>query len=285
LNYASHLLVLVSIYVPLVLSLRLLVLVAGLPVFSQALLFGVGAYAYALMTLGWTWPPAISFLAASLLAVPVTIWIGQILLKFSTDDVLLVVSIALQVMFTGVVTNATAITNGPFGLTNIPGFVSSDVSEPILGYVIVSFLACIVYFLLFRAIDHRPFGVALRWARDDEPSATAMGFDVVRLRLAAFAVCGSTAAASGAIYAAYTGYIEPSSFSLQESIFLYTVVLLGGTNISGAVLATTFLLLLPELLRFLGSTSSDADFIRNGVFGSILIAVAFLRPLGLSKSP
>lgn len=90
------------------------------------------------------------------------------------------------------------------------------------------------------------------------------------------------AASAGSLFASYMSYIDPSSFTLNESIFILAIIILGGlANLRGSIAGALFLILLPEILRFVGFPSEIAAQMRQVVYGVILILLMLYRPQGL----
>jgi branched-chain amino acid transport system permease protein len=95
-------------------------------------------------------------------------------------------------------------------------------------------------------------------------------------------VSASLAALAGSLYAHYTTFIDPSSFTLSDSILVISMVILGGAGsfwgpLVGAVIVVAF----PEALRFAGFPTSVAASLRQIAFGAALVLVALFRPRGL----
>jgi branched-chain amino acid transport system permease protein len=87
---------------------------------------------------------------------------------------------------------------------------------------------------------------------------------------------------AGAIYASYVSYIDPTSFTLDESIFIITALFIGGLgNIKGPILGAVFVIILPELLRFVGMPDAIAANMRQIIYGLALVIIMFVRPQGL----
>ena len=90
------------------------------------------------------------------------------------------------------------------------------------------------------------------------------------------------AAVAGSLFASYITFIDPSSFTLTESIFILAIIILGGmANNNGAVIGAACLILLPEILRFVGFPDDVAAQMRQVTYGVILILLMFYRPQGL----
>jgi branched-chain amino acid transport system permease protein len=90
------------------------------------------------------------------------------------------------------------------------------------------------------------------------------------------------AAVAGSLYASYITFVDPSGFRLMESIFILAIIILGGlANLRGSILGALFLVLLPEILRFVGFPADIAAQMRQVVYGVILILLMLYRPQGL----
>ncbi len=84
------------------------------------------------------------------------------------------------------------------------------------------------------------------------------------------------ASIAGVLYAHYISYIDPTSFTIHESIFILSIVIIGGMrNLWKIALAAAFLVLLPEALRFVGMPNNIAANMRQIIYGVILILVIF----------
>jgi branched-chain amino acid transport system permease protein len=98
------------------------------------------------------------------------------------------------------------------------------------------------------------------------------------------AIYAMLAAVPGTLYAHYISYIDPTSFTVDESIFILSIVIIGGMrNLWGSVIAAAFLVLLPEALRFVGMPNSIAANMRQIIYGGILIFMMFRYSRGFSN--
>jgi branched-chain amino acid transport system permease protein len=119
--------------------------------------------------------------------------------------------------------------------------------------------------------------------RDDELSIQALGRNVTSLKIWAFVVSSGLIGISGLLYASYVSYIDPTSFNLDEAIFILSAVIIGGTgNIKGPIIGAIFVVVLPELLRFVGLPDSIAANFRQIIYGLMIIILMRMRPQGLA---
>ncbi|HDH12309.1 MAG TPA: hypothetical protein ENG83_08990 [Nitrospirae bacterium] len=96
-----------------------------------------------------------------------------------------------------------------------------------------------------------------------------------------FVIGAMMASVAGSLYATFLEFIDPSVAMLKESIFIFVIVILGGlANLYGSILGASFLILLPEALRFIGMPDNMAGYIRQIIYGLILIYLMLFRPQG-----
>jgi ABC-type branched-subunit amino acid transport system ATPase component/ABC-type branched-subunit amino acid transport system permease subunit len=119
-------------------------------------------------------------------------------------------------------------------------------------------------------------GRAFAAIRDSEVAAVAMGIDLARYKVLAFAISSFYTGVSGALYAQFLGHLEPQSFTIMESLNLFVAVVVGGlTFVEGSVLGAAFVVLLPTLF-------GAAGWLVPLTFGLSLLAVMLFEPQGLA---
>jgi len=182
--------------------------------------------------------------------------------------------------------NWTDITNGHAGLAGIPrpnafGF---SIDNPFKYVVLALALAAFTYAVCHR-LTNSAFGRRLRAVRDDEIAALAIGKDVVFTKIVIATISSALGALGGSLYAHYITYINPSSFTLEESIFITSLVILGGTQrLAGPCVGAAILLAVPEALKFLAIPDTVAAPMRQILYGGLLILFMFVRPEGILGS-
>jgi branched-chain amino acid transport system permease protein len=142
-------------------------------------------------------------------------------------------------------------------------------------------LATVAYLIVDR-ISSSPFGRVLRAIREDETFAQSLAKNTTAYKVTAFCVSAALAASAGSLYAHYVTYIDPTSFTVMESILVISMVIIGGAGsrwgpLIGAIALVTF----PELLRLVGLPASVAANLRQILYGSLLVVMMMLRPRGL----
>jgi branched-chain amino acid transport system permease protein len=280
--YLSHFLVMVAIYSILALSLNLLIGYSGIFSLAHAAIYGIGAYASALSALnlglgfwgGMVVAAGVGAFASALVAIPS--------LRVS-GDYYVVASFGLQVVVLAVFMNWTDLTAGHAGLPGIPrpnlfGWVIDQPFE----YAFLAAAFAALTWTICRRLTNSAFGRVLQAIRDDEIAAQAMGKNVVLVKITIACISSALGAMAGSLYAHYITYINPSSFSLHESIFIATLVILGGSErLAGPIVGAFTLLAIPELLKFLAIPDTVAAPMRQIIYGALLIVFMLVRPEGI----
>ncbi len=282
-EYVFHIIIMVCIYIILVLSANLTIGVANLLTMCQAAFYGIGAYIGTLFLMQFNY----SFV---LIAIVVMFFTGafSLLISYASarlkDDYFIIATMGFQLIVYTILYNWTDVTRGPYGIPGIPGIKLLRIIEisGIYGYLCLSLVMMAIVVLLFRHLINSPFGRALNAVRADEMTAQALGRNTIRLKSMAFFISAAFTGLAGTIYASYVSYIDPTSFTLDESIFIISALFIGGIgNTKGPVLGAVFVVLLPELLRFVGLPDSIAANLRQIIYGLALILVMFYRPQGI----
>ncbi|HSB42256.1 MAG TPA: branched-chain amino acid ABC transporter permease [Methylomirabilota bacterium] len=282
LAYIAHYLVMVGIYTILATSLNLLVGYSGIFSLAHAAIYGIGAYASALAALklglgfwgGLLVAAVVGALAAALVAIPSLRVAG---------DYYIVASFGLQVVILTVFINWTSLTNGHAGLPGIPrpSVFGLMVDDP-FRYVVLSLALAGLTYAICRRLTGSAFGRTLRAVREDEIAAQATGKNVVVVKITITTISSALGALAGSLYAHYITYINPTSFTLDESIFITSLVILGGTErLAGPFVGALILLAVPEALKFLAIPDTVAAPMRQILYGALLILFMFVRPEGI----
>ncbi|MES2583182.1 MAG: ABC transporter ATP-binding protein, partial [Pseudomonadota bacterium] len=197
------------------------------------------------------------------------------------------------------------ITNGPKGISQIDSlhFFGLNLGKKIsvLGFELASVTLYYYLFLVLVIISviicHRlelsRVGRAWMAIREDEIAAKAMGINTRNMKLLAFGMGATFGGVSGAMFAAFQGFISPESFSLMESVMIVAMVVLGGVgHLPGVILGAVLLSALPEVLRYVAGPLQemsggrlDASILRQLLIALAMITVMLMRPRGLWPSP
>ena len=272
----------ILLYVMLSQSLTLTAGYSGLISLAHAGFYGIGAYTSALLSVNYGLPFLVTLPVAMLLSGLIAVLVSVIALR-TVDDYFIIITLGIQVVAFSIMNNWMGLTNGPMGIPGIPaltifGFAfNSKISFFILALV----LTLIVWYLL-RNITKSPFGRILIALSEDEIFTKSLGKKVYQAKVASFTIGAMFAAIPGVLYAHYISYIDPTSFTVNESIFILSIVIIGGMrNLWGSAIAAAVLVILPEALRFVGMPGSIAANMRQIIYGIALVYMMFRYSKGL----
>lgn len=281
-EYLLHIFVITGIYMILTLSLNLVVGYTGLASLGHAAFSCVGAYSSSLLALNYGVSPWIGLLVGACVAAVLGVVVAAPSLRLK-GDYLALATFGLGVIVYSVAKNWVGLTRGPMGLPGIPGFSIFGLQlSAVWSYLLLVTAFVLVTFFVIRRVVSSPFGRILRGIREDEVAALAMGKNVNRYKIIVFVVGAFFAGIAGSLYAHYITFIDPSSFTVMESITILLMVVFGGMgSLAGSFVGAAVLVILPELLRFVGMPSSVAAPLRQMIYGLLLVVLMLARPQGI----
>jgi len=281
-DYLFHLLILITIYIILAQSLSLTAGFAGMVSLAQAGFYGIGAYSAAILSLNYH----LSFLSILPIAM---LFCGIIALIVSTialrtvEDYFIICTLGIQVIVFSIMNNWTGLTNGPLGIPGIPSLTIFGIAfQNKLQFLLLSICLTIFVFLFLRFFTTSSFGRILKALCEDEIYTQSIGKDVFLSKIISFTITAMFGAIPGVLYAYYISYIDPTIFTVDESIFILSIVIIGGKrNLWGIIIAAAFLILLPEALRFIGLPNNIAANLRQIIYGLILVILIMTGKNGI----
>lgn len=281
-EYIIHILILISIYAMLGVSLNLVMGYTGLLSVTHAAFYGVGAYATALLMTQSGMNFFLTLIIGIFITGMVALLMGFVLSRFRGDYFALG-SFGFNIIIFSIMLNWQELTRGPLGVPGIPrpSIFGFELRENIL-FLILALLFLAGIYALSRRLVNSTFGRVLQGIREDEGAVQVFGYQTDYFKLMIFVISAMMASVAGSLYATYIAFVDPSTFTLLESIFLLSIVILGGlASNRGAVLGAALLLILPELLRFVGFPPDIAAQMRQAVYGLLLILLMMYRPQGI----
>jgi branched-chain amino acid transport system permease protein len=280
-DYVIYIGNLIAIYATLAISLNLLVGYTGLISIAQAGVYGIGAYVTALLALNVTHDLLITVVLSAAAGVLVSLVVALPALRLR-NEYFLIATLGFQSIIFSVFMNLD-ITGGPNGLYGIPHaqLLGMTFKSSLAKFLLALALAAICY-VLARRVTRSPFGRLLRAVREDQTAVSSLGKSVFLTKFTIFVFSAIFAAAAGTLYAYSITAIDPIAFNLDESIFIITLVIVGGTgSLNGSVLATALLILLPEAIKFLPIPGLIAPQLRQIMYGLLLVFFTRFRRQGL----
>ena len=281
-EYFLHILVMVCIYAVLATSFNLVIGFAGLLALSHAAFFAFGAYATAIATVHLGLPFPLPLILAIVVAAAIGMLIAIPALRVA-GEYLVVVSLALQFIAIEIIINWKSLTGGTDGISGVPKLALPGFAFDTPGrFLILAVVVAAACYWVAAKVGGSPFGRALRAMRENESAAQAVGKNILYMKVTVFGVAAGLAAVAGWMLAHYFSYVGADGFTIDETIYILAMVILGGTgNLRGSVLGAAILVIAPEAFKFIALPVDIADKLRLVMYGLVLILVLLFRPQGL----
>jgi branched-chain amino acid transport system permease protein len=278
--YIEHLLILICIYIILSVSLNLIVGFTGILNIGHAAFFGIGAYTSALLMLSG-FPFIMGFLGGAIVAAFFGLLIGIPSLRLR-GDYLAIATLGFGEIIRSLMKNWTSLTRGPLGLPGIPKASFIIPFNTPLTFLILAAIVALITIAIVSKMVNSPFGRVLRSIREDEIAAQALGKNTSNYKLTALIIGAGFAGIAGSLYAHYITFIDPSTFTLTETILMLCMVVLGGmASIQGSIIGAIIIILIPEPLRFIHMPSHIIAATRQMIYAALLIVLMLYRPQGI----
>jgi len=302
-EYAVYLMTRVGVWVILAVSLNIVNGMTGQFSIGHAGFMAVGAYSSSLLTI-FLDEYRVGFLPAALtdqLFFVLALAVGGVMAGLFgflvglpslrlKGDYLAIVTLGFGEIIRVVLTNLNVI--GAGGKTVVEGALGMSSIPPYTSFFSVWFGVFVVV-LLAKRLAASSHGRWLLAIREDEVAAEAMGVDTTAYKVRAFVVSSFFAGVAGGLFAHFLRAINPNSFTFVESMQVVVMIVAGGLgSTTGAVVAATVLVLLPEGLRTLflqlggadQSLAQKVDQVRMPIYGLLLVVIMLTRPQGIFGS-
>lgn len=276
-GYLVNVAIMSSIYIMLSLSTNFITGYMGILNMGQAAFFGIGAYTAAIFATRLHFNFIFTFLFAMVVSAIFGILLGLPTLRLS-GRYLSVVTMAFCEICRTLEINLKWLTRGPMGITAIPapslfGFSFDTKNKAAQFYFAIALVLLIIFCIV--SITNSRIGRAINAIKDNEIAASAMGINPFYYKVMTFSVASVIAGTAGAFYAHYIGFIDPSSFSFDQSSLILSMTVIGGLgNVWGSILGAIALISLPEILRPLME-------VRQILYGIVLVLMMLFRPQGV----
>ena len=273
-SYYTNIATQILIYAVLALGLNVLVGYAGLVTLGHAGLFGIAAYAGAIL-INAGHGAVVAALGALLVTLGVTAVFALLALR-GTGLGFVMITVALGQIVWGVAYRWISLTNGDNGISintrPAPFDLSLVDAAPFYWACFVVFLVTVAAMAIFVA---SPFGAALRGARDQPRRMTALGYNVWLTRFAAFLFSGFWSGVAGLLYLYYNQFISPQTVALSASAEALLMVIAGGTaTLLGPIAGAALVIIMKDV--------ASAYIERwNFVLGAIFVLIVVFMPEGL----
>jgi branched-chain amino acid transport system permease protein len=270
-----HLMVLAGIYAILALGLSLFLGYAGQISLGHAAFFGIGAYTTAILTTRYGFPPFLAFWFSPLIAAVAAYLIGRPILKLK-GYFLAIATLGFGEIFQVIVRESTVLTGGVIGIFNIPFLSIAGFSfDTYLKQYYLTWGVLLGLFLYSKNLVRSKMGRAFLAVAASEEAASTVGIKVAQTKLGVFVIGAAFAGFAGSLFASIMSIANPEAFSMNLSILIVIMVILGGMgNLYGPIFVSVLLTWLIDILGKYQAWSLP-------IYGVILILLLIFFPDGI----
>lgn len=215
--------------------------------------------------------------------------IGAISIRLTTDY-FAIGTLAFSSVVSALLTNWKSLTRGVLGIPGIPRpEVFGMSTQENLNFLLLLGIIFVVFQFFFLVFSRNIFSRRLRAQAEFESGALSLSVNAKLSRLWGFMIAASGAGVAGCFFAFYLQYIDPSSFSFLEMVFVLTICVVGRPgSFWGTLGATVFLFLLPEAvsqISWINERPAILGPMRQMMYAIILFVVLLLNKSRLFPSP
>jgi branched-chain amino acid transport system permease protein len=238
------------IFAILAMSLDILVGYTGLPSFGHAGIFGVAAYAVAVLSTAFHAGFWVCIVGGIVVGALVSAAFG-LLVSHVRDVYFLMITLALGMVLWGVSYRWIPVTGGDNGISGIPR-LETQMGWTVSGaapFYYVALLAAGLCGALMALFVSSPFGYTLRGIRENESRMKSLGFNTWVHCYVSYVSSGVFASVAGVFWAYYNGFVSPTYLDLTASSELFLMVTLGGPGtLLGPALGAAAIVLLKNVI-------------------------------------
>jgi len=276
-RYYMHIFIVCLMYIIIAQALNLLVGNTEYLSFAHNAMYGIGAYASAILVRDLGWSFWVSVPVAGIITAILAMLVGYLPLTKLKGSYFALVTMAFGLVIVSVLHNWESLTGGPSGFQSIPGpgsFFGISLDTRLTFYYFVLVIAALTILLMWR-ISKTKLGRVFKSIGQDEGLAEAIGVHIGYYKLLCFVISAGITGIVGSFYAHYSRFLGPDMFSITEAVDMLTMVIIGGMGtIIGPIIGAVVIVVLPEMTRGL------AEY-RQVFFSIFLIATLMFMPGGL----
>lgn len=266
------------IYAIAALGLNILLGFSGLITLGTAGFMGLASYISAYATINMKLPFEVALILAVVIPTLLGILVGLVSLKIE-GMYLAIATLCVAEILRKTFEELDIFTNGfsgkQAGFPVLLGFLKLDRTTT---YYLIVFVLVIIMLLTYNMINGQ-LGRALNAMRGSEAASQAMGVNLLKYRLVAFALATMFASIAGVLYVHFIRFTYPSTWSLKLSLDFLAMIIIGGLrSIYGTVLGAFIIFAVPDLFLKQIPFFNQLSYVLNGV---LIILVIMFYPNGL----
>lgn len=266
------------IYAIAALGLNVLLGYSGLISLGTAGFMGLATYISAYLTTNMNLPFEVALLLAIIVPTLIGILVGLVSLKIE-GFYLAIATLSVSEILRKTFEEFDVFTNGFSGkAAEFPTLFGAIELDRMTTYYLIVFALTIIMIITYNMINGQ-MGRALNAMRGSEAASQAMGVNLLKYRLVAFAIATIYASVAGVLYVHFIRFTYPSIWSLKLSLDFLAMIVIGGLrSIFGTVLGAFIVFAVPDLLLKQIPYFSQLSYVFNGV---LIILVIMFYPNGL----
>jgi branched-chain amino acid transport system permease protein len=283
--YILNIATLVAIFGIAASSMNLLIGYAGIFSLAHAAFFGIGAYVAAQLALNVTSDIFVAFVAAAALSSAISLCLALPALRVR-GEYFIAASLGLQMLAVTIFNESQTLTGGHGGLAGIPpaSLLGLDIGTP-WRFLTTAIVTLVLTLLLIAVLMRGSFGRSLMAMRDAESAARALGKNIPLLKTLAVTLGCALVGIAGALFAFHITFINGDSFTMEQSVLLQAMVIIGGAGtLAGPLVGTILILLLPAILSFLPFIpETEIGIVQQFIYGAAMTLLMIFRPGGIAS--
>ncbi|MBL4935499.1 branched-chain amino acid ABC transporter permease [Clostridium sp. YIM B02515] len=265
------------IYAIAALGLNVLLGYSGLITLGTAGFMGLSAYISAYVTINMKLPFEVALILAIAIPALLGLLVGLVSLKIE-GIYLAIATLCVSEILRKTFEEFDVFTNGfsgkQAGFPVLLGFLKLNRTTT---YYLIVFVLIIIMLLTYNLINGQ-LGRALNAMRGSEAASQAMGVNLLKYRLVAFAIATIYASVAGVLYVHFIRYAYPATWSLKLSLDFLAMIVIGGLrSIYGTVFGAFIVFAVPDLFLKQIPYVSQMSYVLNGV---LIIVVILFYPNG-----
>jgi branched-chain amino acid transport system permease protein len=281
--YVINLLILICVNATLAVTLNFIMGYAGIFSLAHAIFFGIGSYTAAYVAMHVTGSLFVVLPAAMLVAALVGLALALPALRVR-GEYFVAASLGLQVIGVTVFSEWKSVTGGIGGVMGFPPASIPGLNfESPIAFLIWAVVMLVLILLAINTLLHSSFGRNLQAIRDSESAAQASGKNVAMIKTLAVVFSSALAATAGVVYAFYMAFVNVESFTLDTSVLVMAMVIIGGTGtVWGPLVGAVLLMLIPSLTSYLSFLpQTEVGSIQQIIYGAAMVLLMIFRPGGI----
>ncbi|MFH1116495.1 MAG: branched-chain amino acid ABC transporter permease [Pseudomonadota bacterium] len=288
--YVVYMINISGIAITAAMGLNILTGLTGQISLGHAAFVALGAYTSAILATKMGFPFWLTIPAGGLVAALFGILLGFPCLRLK-GLYLAMATMSFGVVVEYMVTHLESITAGVRGISVPPptifGFPLSDPGR--LFYLIIFVVAVLT--IAATNISRTRVGRAFVAIRDRDVAAEAMGVNLTRYKVMAFAISSFYGGVAGALYSYSTGYLHPENFTLMLSVEYIAMIIIGGLgSVLGSIFGAVFLTVVPDVIKETAEFLGQIPFLHArydeewniAAFGLLIMLFLIVEPTGLN---